>query len=440
MTRPHLRPETATVRGVARAAGFVRSLPRRALLAAMHAPAARWGLRLVVDLPFDPHDPAFRVDPYPAYHRLRERDPVHWSFFGSWLVTRYAEAAIVLTDHRFGHPDYRAEARRRKPDALRQLSAIAFITMNPPAHTRLRRVFGEIFTPEYVAGLRPRIQATADRLLDRVNAVRRMDAIADFASLLPVEVVAEMLDLPLLDALRCQRLSRAVADASDIGVTSLVRQRAEAGAAGLIEYFQRLILERKRHPAPGLITTLIQAQEKNRQFSDDELLGMCLLLFMAGHETASSFVGLAVHTLLRNRSAWEELQADGRLIPTAVDELLRYEPSVQLFGRQAQEDVTLAGKRIRRGQTVFVIAGAVNRDPARFSDPDRLDLRREPNHHFAFGHGIHGCIGQALGRLQGQVSLETLVRRCPGLRPDRELPVWRERFAFRALDKLPVAW
>ncbi|OGQ78816.1 MAG: hypothetical protein A3F90_15220 [Deltaproteobacteria bacterium RIFCSPLOWO2_12_FULL_60_19] len=407
----------------------------------MRLPPLRRLLRFLLDLPFDPYDSGFRADPYPFYHRLRERAPVYRSPFGVWFVTRYADAVALLTDPRFNHPDHRAQAQHPQAGgALALVRSNMMITRNPPDQTRLRRVVADVFTASFVADLRPRIQAAVDLLLDRVEKARRMDAVTDFAAKLPVAVIAGAFGIPSDDAARCQTWARPMSVLFDLAPTRAELAGAEAAVGRIAEYFRGLIGERRKWPGADLISALVQAQQSEGCLDDDELLANCILLFIAGYETTVAFVGTTILTLLRHPAAWKALGSDPGLLQSGVDELLRYESPIQTFGRQAQEDVVLGEKRIRRGQTVLVLVGAVNRDPAKFPDPDRFDLARRNNHHLAFGHGIHACLGQGLSRLEGQVALETLVRRFPGLRLGDRPPVWRAEFAIRALDSLPVAW
>jgi cytochrome P450 len=407
----------------------------------MRSPFTRRGLRLLIDLPLDPFDPAFRADPYPAYRRLREQSPIHWSPLGSWLLTRYADAVTLLSDPRFGHPNYRAE---KPPEVTgnwyRGLRRNSLLSMNPPDHTRIRRVIGEAFTPRYVNDLRPEIEAITERLLDRVEANGRMDIVTDFALPLPVAVMAHVFGISMDEANQCQQWVRHTAFANDLAPSGAVLTRAEKASVGLAAYFTALIQKRRAVPGSDIVSELVRAQERTRAIGDDELLSSCNLMFAAGHETAAAFIATAVLTLLTHRSAWEEIKANSALIESAVEELLRFEPPVQIFGREALEDVVIGGKRIRQGQTAFVVIGSTSRDPDRFPDPDRLDIGRGDKHHLAFGGGIHACIGQGLARLQGYVALQGLARRLPDIRLGPGLPEWRNTLVFRALDQLPVSW
>ena len=424
---------------LARVARRARQIPRRLALSALQYPAARRALRAVVDVPFDPYDPGFVADPYPAYHRLRERAPVYRSVFGVWLVTRYAEGVIVVTDPRFGHPDYRAFARHGGASEVAKLQADSFISMNPPEHTRLRRLVGDVFTPALVAGLRAQIQSVAEGLLDRVQHANRMDVVRDFALRFPVAVIADVLGVAPDEAMRLVGWARHASGALGLAPTRAQLRDSEEAMGHVARYFRQLVARRRAAPGRDVISGLVQAGAHGDRMTDGEVVAASIVLFLAGYETTVALIGTATLNLLSHPGAWEALAAEPSLLRTAVDELLRYDPPFTLIGRSTLEDVVLAGTRIRQGQTVFVVIGAVNRDPAQFPDPDRLDLGRRNNRHLTFGQSVHACIGQGLARLECQVAIETLMRRFPRLRLDGA-PVWRPDFAIRALDSLPVAW
>jgi hypothetical protein len=422
-------------------AGGIRRAPTRLAVAAMRASATRRILARFGAFEFNPLDPAFSADPYPTFRRLRERDPVHKSAFGPWLVTRYDDAIAVANDERFLHPDYRADVRRQTaPGPMHLTRSDMVISLNPPDHTRLRRILGEAFAAHLGPALRPRIEALAHGLIDRVGQARCMDAAAAFAFPLPVTVIGEIFGLSREESVRCAAWTRVGTDALGFAPTAGRVARAHEANGKLREYFAELIRIRRAEPGPDFVSALVQAQAREADFSDAEIVANCILFFGAGYETTVAFIGTALRTLMQHRDAWERLAADPDLVGRSVDELLRYDAPLQFFGRQAREDMRLAGKRIRRGETVLVLTGAVNRDPARFPDPDRLDLGRRDSPSATFGYGIHACIGRSLARLEGQIALEVLLQRLPTLRPGAGPARWRHDSLFRALDVLPVAW
>jgi len=433
----------SSLAALARVPGRILNVPQRLARRAFRSARLRPALCAALGLPFDPFDPAFRANPYPAYHRLRASRPVYRMPppLGVWLVTRHDDVASVLGDPRFVHPEYRARPLPRGADhALARFRRNSFISLNPPDHTRLRRAAMQVFPPQLMAQARSRAEAITDRLLDRVAAARRMDVVPDLAMRLPVTLAGELLGIPPEDAARCYGWTRDATASVEIAPTPAELARANESTRRTLEFFRAAVEARRARPGSDVLSALVQLQTREGVLDGDELVGTSMLLFVAAAETTVSLVGTAVLSLLRHPEAWAALRREPEGSRAAVEELLRFESPVQMVGRQAGEDVVLRGQRIRRGQTVFVIFGAANRDPERFPDPDRLDFSRPPGRTLTFGHGIHACIGQALARVEGQVVLERLVERCPSLRPGQGPAVWRDSLAFRALDSLPVEW
>ena len=426
---------------VSRLVRKLRGVPRRLSVAALRNPVTRPAARWILNPRFDPFDPDFLDDPYPVYRRLRESDPVHWSHFGVWLVTRYADAASMLRDARFGHPDHKAIAFASGDSSVAALlRANMLMFKNPPDHTRLRRLVEQVFTPRLVAGLRPFVQRLADRLLDDVEGARQMDIVHGFAVPLPVGVIAEVFGLPAADAQACHEWTRHMIGPLALGGTPEAGASRRMAGERMVAYFSGILDQRRRAPGRDLIRSLIQLQVAGAEVEDDELLATCVLLFGAGHETTVRLIGNGILTLLRHPDELRRLRERPSLLTQAIDELLRYESPVQMIGRTAQEDVTLSGRCIRAGQAVYAVVGAANRDPAQFADPDRFDLGRVNNRHLSFGSGIHACLGQGLARLEAEVAIGALIRRMPGLELATVQPEWRREPGIRALMSLPVAW
>jgi cytochrome P450 len=297
------------------------------------------------------------------------------------------------------------------------------------------------FTPRVVEGLRPRIQAIVDELLEAVGNVGTMEVVDDLAYPLPVRVICEMLGVPPSDHLRIKQWSSDVARALDmIGAPGDpdVLARGQAGHHALAEYFMALLPERRAHPRDDLLSLLIAAEEQGDKLTEGELLVTCLLLFIAGHETTVNLIGNGLLALLRNPDQLQRLRMNPALLPTAVEELLRYDSPVQRTARIPNTDVEVGGRSIPRGTLVVAAIGAANRDPAHFPDPDRLDIGRADNRHIAFGFGIHYCLGAPLARLEGQIALGTLLRRFPSLALASQVADWRESSTLRGLRTLPV--
>lgn len=396
------------------------------------------------EVQFNPFAPEFHENPYPFYHRLRAEDPVHQSPLGFWVLTRYDDVEMVLRDPRFGRAGFEALLEAAfGGDADRPRLPTSMLFRDPPDHTRLRSLVNRAFTPRVVEGMRPHIQEIVDRLLDRIQGGGALDVMADLAYPLPVTVICEMLGVPAEDRDSIRQWSADVARSLDaIGLPSdrEIAERGQAGRHFLGEYFRSLIPERGKRPRADLLSSLISAEEQGDKLSEGELLATCVLLFVAGHETTVNLIGNGLLALLRHPAELQRLRGDPLLIQSAVEELLRYDSPVQRTGRITNAEVEIDGRRIEKGQMVVAAIGAANRDPARFPDPDRLDIGRRDNHHISFGFGIHFCLGAPLARVEGQIAIGTLLRRAPALALATETPEWRESSTLRGLKALPVTF
>jgi len=386
-------------------------------------------------------DPAVLSDPYPLFHRLRTEDPVHWEAdLEFWALTRYADALYALREDSLLSSAIHDSPR---PGGVGLSSARWFVFLDPPRHTRLRALVHSAFTPQVVEGLRARIQAIVDELLDRAAEAGRLDLIADLGFPLPAIVIAELLGVPAEDRAQFRAWSADLAAAGGLvrmaadGAERL--SRARAGGAALNAYFRDIIRERRRAPRDDLVSRLTGVQSAEGTLSEEELVDTCALLLFAGHETTTNLIGNGMLALLRHPDELSRLRADPSLIGPAVEELLRYDSPVQMRVRVARETVEIGGRRIAKGQRVLILVGAANRDPARFPDPDRLDIARPDNRHLAFGHGIHFCTGAPLARLEGAIAIRRLLRRFPRLELTTDQLAWRETLTLRALNALPVS-
>lgn len=390
------------------------------------------------ELLFNPFDPGFIADPYPAYARLREEDPVHRSPMGFWVLSRYDDVVGLLRDPRFGRGGFDQLFQARFGEAGFDMS---MLFRDPPDHTRLRALVSKAFTPRVVEQMRGHIQEIVDGLLDRVQGAGRMDVIADLAYPLPVTVICEMLGVPTGERDRFRAWSLDIArslDAIALPTGPEVIERGRAARHALADYFRVLIAERRAAPRPDLLSDLIAAEEQGDRLSEGELMSTLILLLVAGHETTVNLVGNGTLALLRHPAELGRLRADPGLVESAVEELLRYDGPVQRTGRIAAADVDIAGTAIPAGALVTGLIGSANRDPAHFADPDRLDVGRTDNRHLAFGWGIHFCLGAPLARLEGQLAFGTLLRRLPDLALDTTEPRWRVGSVLRGLEALPV--
>jgi cytochrome P450 len=361
------------------------------------------------------------------------------------VLTRYADIVSVL---RSPHASAeRAEiASRRVPAEFQELFTTrkdSMLNADPPRHTRLRLLVNKAFTPGAVAALGPFIQRFVDDVLDTVGPRGRMDVIRDLAYPLPATVIAEMLGVPHEDRDRFKRWSddtTALAGNLPGNLPEDVLRRAVEGMRELRAYFAGIVAQRRVEPRDDLISALVKAQEEGERLNEAELLANVVLLLNAGHETTTNLIGNGTLALLRHPDQLRRLREDPALIPTAVEELLRYDSPVQFTSRVLKADLTLGGEQLRAGQTVLLLLGAANRDPAQFPDPDRLDVGRADNKHLSFGLGSHFCLGAPLARLEGRIVFEMLLRRLPGLRLAGPAPVYRQNFNLRGLEALEVAF
>jgi unspecific monooxygenase len=389
-------------------------------------------------LGFDPGDPAFRADPYAHYRRLAAGGRrLHRTDVGLRVTTSYGLCEQVLRDPRFGHRPEGGGLWRESRARNR-----SFLTMDPPDHTRLRRLVSKAFTPRLVERLRPRVEALVDELLDGVSG--DVDLIATLAYPLPVIVISEMLGVPAQDRDLFKGWSDSLARGLDpdfLLPDDEIEQREKAREE-FAAYFRDLAAQRRVRPREDLLSALVGVSDGGDALSEEELLATCVLLLVAGHETTVNLIGNGALALLRDPAQLELFRRRPENVQAAVEELLRYDPPVQLTLRAALEDVDLDGTFVERGKLVLLLTGAANRDPAVFEDPDRLDLTRysdgrETPRHLSFGHGIHFCLGAPLARLEGQVALKKLFERDVALAGAGDL-VYRDNLVLRGLRDLPV--
>ena len=388
-------------------------------------------------------DPEFVADPYPTYHRLRATDPVHHSPLGFWVLTRYEDVVAVLRDPRLAKEAIASVVAARFGVEVPVGMRLSMLDRDPPDHTRLRGLVSKAFTPRVVEALRPHIQQIVDGLLERVERAGSMDLIEEFAYPLPVVVICEMLGVPVEDHERFKGWSLEIARSLDLILqppdSDLARRSVDARHA-LTDYFRGLIAERRASPRADMLSALIAAEEAGDKLSEQELMATCILLLVAGHETTVNLIGNGTLALLRHPDELRRLRENPPLIGSAVEELLRYDGPVQRTARIPSAAVTIGGRTIEAGEMVMPFIGAADRDPAHFPDPDRLDIARSDNRHIAFGLGIHFCLGAPLARLEGQIAINTLVRRLPKLALATDRPEYRQSLTLRGLKTLPVAF
>jgi cytochrome P450 len=422
-----------------------RALGRYRLLTRLIA--LEWPMRLVDPLMggFNPFVTSYRQDPYPAYRALRERAAVYFHpVLRIWFSTRHADVVKVLRDPRFSvnrtqAPLFRAlDIERTLGPDLATVVTQNLLMLDPPEHTRLRRLVNQAFTPRVALALRPRISAIVTQLLDQAAERGGMELIRDFAYPLPVIVIAEMLGVPTEDRAVFKRWSDVLSALLDPFVLPSQLENVKATFGELAAYFRRVFAQRRREPRDDLLSSLCAAEEAGGRLSEAELLSITALLLGAGHETTTSLITNSVVALLRHPDQRARLISEPELAESAVEELLRFDSPVQMTDRLALEDVELSGRGIRKGQIVAVLIGAANRDPEAFHDPDRLDLGRADNHHIAFGHGHHFCLGAALARAEAELAVPALFARFPTLSGDPSRARYRQSITLRAPIELPL--
>jgi hypothetical protein len=397
---------------------------------------------------FDPLSPDFIRDPYPHYARLRTTDPVHVNTHGAFVLSRHADASLVMRDKRFGKDYVERTIRRYGPKIMEEpvFSSMQhwMLQQDPPDHTRLRGLVVKAFTARRVEDMRPRIQAIVDQTIDAVLPQGRMDLIEDFAFRLPVTIICDMLGIPEDHREVFYKSSRDGGRLLDpVPLTPEEIEKGNAGNMMAQMYFQQLFELRRKTPGDDLITQLLQAEEDGSKLTNEELTANIILLFGAGHETTVNLIGNGLLALHRNPDQLALLKSNPALITNAIEEFLRYDSSVQMTGRVALEDIEdLGGKKIPKGDSVLCLLGSANRDPAVYPDrPDRLDITRPNVRPLSFGGGIHFCLGAQLARIEAEVAISTLLRRLPELKlDDAENPQWRPTFVLRGLKELPASW
>jgi hypothetical protein len=390
-------------------------------------------------------DPAVLADPYPLFRRLREEDPVHWDpFLHAWVVTRYEDVLRVLHDfsaQRTPTPEQLASMGLAHLSPIARVMVKQMLFLDAPAHTRLRSLASYAFTPQRVAVLRTRIQEIVQSLLDAVHSSGRINMIADLAEPLPNIVTAEMLGVPVEDHRQLKAWSTDFAEMlgnfqhNPDHVPKVLRAVEEMTA-----YFRERIREQRTHPRDGLIHSLLTAKVDGDSLTEEEVVANSIVTMVGGQETTTNLIGNGILALLRNPGPLQMLRSDLSLIPSAIEELLRYDCPSQHTARLAPEDVILGGKTIRKRQAVIAVMAAGNRDPERFADPDGLDITRKDNRHLAFGWAAHFCFGAALARIEGQVALEAILRRLPKLKLEPTPLAWRANLGLRGLTALPVSF
>ncbi|WP_261305076.1 cytochrome P450 family protein [Paenibacillus andongensis] len=385
----------------------------------------------------------FIQNPYPAYSKVRDQDPVYRFLLPSghyaWIVTRYDDAQDVLNDSRFvTNSPYMVENNGQAGPLHREIISRNLLSVDPSDHRRLRRLVQKAFTPRMIERLRGRIEEISNELLDLVQDKGEMNLIEDFAFPLPIMVICEMLGVPIEDQDKFKEWSNVIMEGFN---NPQLEEQSDAVMMAFVDYLQDLIAKRRNHLQEDLISDLISLEDDGDVLSEHELYALVFVLIIAGHETTVNLIGNGIIALLEHPEQKEKLQSQPELIHSAIEEILRYNGPAEVSNiRWVTEDLELRGKRIRKGEMLFVSIASANRDSEQFAEPDTFDITRDVNNHIAFGKGIHYCLGAPLARLEGEIAIGALLRRMPELRMKTASDdlTWRPGMIIRGVEEIPV--
>ncbi len=395
---------------------------------------------------FDPWDPAFLTDPYPVYAELRARGRVHWfEPTNQWLVPHHADVSALLRDrrlgrtyqHRFTHEEFGRTAPPPEQEPFHTLNDHGMLDLEPPDHTRIRRLVSKAFTPRTVERLKPYVRGLADELASALAEAGGGDLLKDVAEPLPVAVIAEMLGIPESDRAPLRPWSADICGMYELNPSGETAAKAVRASVEFSDYLRELIAARRKEPGEDLVSGLIAAHDEGDRLTEQEMISTCVLLLNAGHEATVNSTVNGWYALFRNPSQLELLRSDHTLIPSAIEELMRYDTPLQLFERWVLDEIEIAGTTIPRGAEIAMLFGSANHDPTVFRDPSALDLTRTDNPHISFSAGIHYCIGAPLARIELAASMGALLERAPTLRLAAE-PERKPNFVIRGLEGLAV--
>jgi len=392
-------------------------------------------------------DPGVIADPYATLAALREAAPIFWyPPSGQWMLTRFDDVHATLRDRRLGrvywprhqHEDFGRPEPSPRWQSFRDHDRWSLLELEPPDHTRIRQLIAKVFSGRAVQSMRPLVEAAADRFIGRCIEQENFDLIADYAQPYSVAIICALLGVPSEDSDRLLDWSHAIVKWYELGCTDEQRDLANRAAAEFIDYARHVIAAKRAHPADDLITELVQVEEAGERLSEDEIVSTVIVLLNAGHEATVNSLGNGVRAMMLHRDQWIRLTS-GTVDPKlAVEEMIRWDPPLQLFERWVlEEGVEIAGQPVPFGDEVAMLFGAANRDPRRFSDAARFDVGRDGPAHLGFGGGIHFCVGAPLARLELEVSLRALVDRCPSLSL-LAAPAYHPTFVIRGLQSLPL--
>ncbi len=389
---------------------------------------------------YNPFSARMAQDPYPFYAELRARGQVHRSrLLNAWMFTRHGDVDAIMRDHRhFGNDPRQGTLSPRQMAMLPPPDEFTMLFLDPPDHTRLRALVNKAFTPRTVNALEPKIRGIMGGLLDDIDDPAGFDLMQAVAQPLPVIVIAEMLGVPPEDRAQFKTWSAQRARLLEPTIGRREREAAGAASRAFDAYFRAIVEARRAEPRDDILSALVQAEDEGERLTERETLNMLRLLLIAGNETTANLIGNGILALLRNPEQLQRLRDDPALIPSAVEELLRFDSPVQTDFRRVLEDCEVNGFPVRKRDNVVVLLGAANRDPAAFDDPDRLDVGRDQGPHLSFGRGIHHCLGAPLARLEGRIALEMLLERFATVGLATYRPRFRRTIVLRGLEALPL--
>ena len=389
---------------------------------------------------YNPLAPRVYHNPYPTYTALRTKDPVHWGILvESWVCSRYADIDAILRDHkRFSNDPRTRRTSRARRAAVASSDDTNMLFADPPDHTRLRALVSKAFTPQAIEALAPRIALIMESLLDSITPGTTFDVMETIAYPLPVIVIAELLGVPPEDRAQFKVWSDRRARALEPTITPREREAAAQAAVELDAYFRGIIDFRRKEPQDDLISALVAVEEAGDRLSEREMVSMLRLLLVAGNETTTNLIGNGLLALLQHPKQLHVLRENPELMPTAVEELLRYDTPVQVDARTALEELEIGGRHVAPGQGMLLLLGAANHDPEIFHDPEQLDITRTGTSNLSFGRGIHHCLGAPLARLEARIAFGMLLERFAGLELMTEQPPFKDNIVLRGLEQLPV--
>ncbi len=392
--------------------------------------------------------PEFKANPFPFFAQLRSEQPVYPTILPNkqrvWLLSRYEDVHMLLMDGRFAKDCRNAmteEQLKQRPWMPKMFRALEknMLDLDPPDHTRLKKLVHKVFTPQRIQQMQERIQILAEELLEKVSDKGEMDLVKDFALPLPMTIITEILGVPDKDRDKFHKWSKVIVSLDQFSATL----RSLPSVWMFIRYLKRFFKIRRAEPKDDLVSALIQAEESGDKLNEDELLAMVFLLLVAGHETTVNLISSGTLALIEKPDQMSKLVENPLLIDSAVEELLRFtSPVFMSTERYAREDFKIHNATIPRGELVLGVIGSANRDDDVFENPDLLDITREPNKHLSFGHGIHFCLGAPLARMESQIAINTLLKKLPNLRlkHSAESLRWRSSLILRGLETMPVAF